>query len=73
MNAATGANNELDATYPPVTINPSQFHGSLHQGKGESDTNCWTVPSEPGFMIRGNTYLKDCCKVTTNFLSLMFF
>ncbi|XP_020688979.1 protein ENHANCED DISEASE RESISTANCE 2-like isoform X1 [Dendrobium catenatum] len=61
--AATGENNELDTTYPPATINPSQFHGSLHQGKGESDTNCWTKPSEPGFMIRGRTYLKDCSKV----------
>ncbi|KAL0916761.1 hypothetical protein M5K25_014297 [Dendrobium thyrsiflorum] len=61
--AATGENNELDTTYPPATISPSQFHGSLHQGKGESDTNCWTKPSEPGFMIRGRTYLKDCSKV----------
>lgn len=59
----TMENNELDTTYPPVTMNPSQFHGSLHQGKGESDTNCWTKPSGPGFMIRGKTYLKDSYKV----------
>lgn len=61
--AATAEKNELDTTIPPITINPSQFHGSLHQGKGESDTNCWTVPSEPRFMIRGKTYLKDFLKV----------
>ncbi|XP_020578361.1 protein ENHANCED DISEASE RESISTANCE 2-like isoform X2 [Phalaenopsis equestris] len=60
--AETGEINELDTTYPPVTINPSQFHGSLLQGKGEADTNCWTKPSEPGFMIRGKSYLKDCSK-----------
>nr|XP_019707974.1 LOW QUALITY PROTEIN: protein ENHANCED DISEASE RESISTANCE 2-like [Elaeis guineensis] len=56
-------NNELNVNFPPITIDPSQFHGSLHQGKGETDTNCWTTPSGQGFMIRGKTYLKDHSKV----------
>lgn len=63
LKKGTMKNNELDSTYPPATLNPSQFYGSLHQGKGESDINCWTSPSGPGFMIRGETYLKDSSKI----------
>lgn len=56
-------NSELDAHTSPITIDPSKFHGSLHQGKGETDTNCWSTPTGQGFMIRGKTYLKDHSKV----------
>lgn len=48
---------------PPITIDPSQFHGSLHKAKDETDSNCWTSPGGKGFMIRGKTYLKDNAKV----------
>ncbi|KAG0466936.1 hypothetical protein HPP92_018516 [Vanilla planifolia] len=61
--AATTEKCELDLNFAPVTINQSQLHGSLHEGKGESDTNCWTKPDGQGFMIRGRTYLKDGVKV----------
>lgn len=47
----------------PVMIDPSQFRGSLRNGKDEADTNCWTCPSGTGFMIRGKNYLKDNSKV----------
>ncbi|KAJ6831262.1 protein ENHANCED DISEASE RESISTANCE 2 isoform X1 [Iris pallida] len=56
-------NSELDSRTSPITIDPSQFHGSLDQGKGKHDTNCWSSPIGQGFMIRGKTYLKDHSKV----------
>lgn len=46
-----------------MPIELSQFCGSLHQGKDDDDINCWTNPGGAGFMIRGNTYLKDYAKV----------
>ncbi|KAA8535290.1 hypothetical protein F0562_030293 [Nyssa sinensis] len=55
---------ELDPNVPQIFLDPSHFHGSMLQGKDESDTNCWTSPSGTGFMIRGKTYLKDNSKVT---------
>lgn len=63
LNAARDANKELDPTVTPMIIDPTQFHGSLHKGKDDTDTNCWTSPSGTGFMIRGKTYLKDNMKV----------
>lgn len=54
---------ELDLEMAPVMIDPSQLHGSLHKGKDDADTNCWTTPSAKGFMIRGKNYLKDNSKV----------
>ncbi|XP_064981512.1 protein ENHANCED DISEASE RESISTANCE 2-like isoform X2 [Musa acuminata AAA Group] len=54
---------ELDANSPSIIIDPSQFHGSMRQGKGETDTNCWSSPSGQGFMIRGKNYLKDYSKI----------
>lgn len=45
-------------------LNPSDFHGTMQQGKDEKDTNCWTSPGGSGFMIRGKTYLKDNTKVS---------
>ncbi|KAI3786911.1 hypothetical protein L1987_40988 [Smallanthus sonchifolius] len=60
---AMDCNNELDPHIDPVTIDPSDFYGSLHKGKGEGDSNCWTSPSGAGFKIRGKTYLKDNAKV----------
>lgn len=60
---ASDANKELDHTANAVIIDPTQFHGSLHKGKDDLDTNCWTSPSGSGFMIRGKTYLKDNIKV----------
>lgn len=61
--AALAASSELDAHSTPIQLDASQFHGSMHKGKDESDTNCWTSPSGQGFMIRGKTYLKDYAKV----------
>ncbi|KDO59377.1 hypothetical protein CISIN_1g0042401mg, partial [Citrus sinensis] len=57
------ANKEFDCSVPPITIDPSQFRGSLHKAKDETDSNCWTSPGGKGFMIRGKTYLKDNAKV----------
>ncbi|XP_010533084.1 PREDICTED: protein ENHANCED DISEASE RESISTANCE 2-like isoform X2 [Tarenaya hassleriana] len=57
------ANNELDACVDPVTIDLSQFQGSLQKGLDDKDSNCWCSPSGMGFMIRGKTYLKDNAKV----------
>ncbi|GAB4828180.1 hypothetical protein Ancab_035097 [Ancistrocladus abbreviatus] len=56
-------NKELVSTVPPVPIYPSLFHGSLHQGRDDNDTNCWSSADDTGFMIRGKTYLKDNSKV----------
>lgn len=61
--SAADANKELDPTVPSINVSPSQFHCSMHQGKDETDSNCWTSPSGTGFMIRGQTYLKDNSKV----------
>lgn len=61
--SAADANKELDSEVAPVMIDPSQFRGSLRNGKDEADTNCWTCPSGTGFMIRGKNYLKDNSKV----------
>ncbi|KAI3771820.1 hypothetical protein L6452_02989 [Arctium lappa] len=60
---AMDANNELDPNVDPATLDPSDFSGSMHQGKGDADTNCWTSPGGNGFKIRGKTYLKDNTKV----------
>lgn len=65
--AAPDANKELDSTIPPMAIDPAQFKGSLHHGKDDNDTNCWTAPSGEGFMIRGKNYLKDNSKVVHSF------
>ncbi|KAA8522910.1 hypothetical protein F0562_009333 [Nyssa sinensis] len=62
--SALDANKELDLNVPQIILDPRHFHASMHQGKDESDTNCWTSPSGTGFMIRGKTYLKDNSKVT---------
>ncbi|RWR91083.1 protein ENHANCED DISEASE RESISTANCE 2 isoform X1 [Cinnamomum micranthum f. kanehirae] len=61
--SALAASSELDAHSTPIQLDASQFHGSMHKGKDESDTNCWTSPSGQGFMIRGKMYLKDYAKV----------
>ncbi|KAK7291984.1 hypothetical protein RIF29_07580 [Crotalaria pallida] len=61
--AAPDLSEELDPHVTPITIHPSDFHGSLHKGKDDNDTNCWTSPSGKGFMIRGKNYLKDNSKV----------
>lgn len=66
--AVTDANKELDCSVPPITIDPSQFNGSLHKAKDATDSNCWSSPSGKGFVIRGKTYLKDNCKVGFAFL-----
>lgn len=60
---SSGPQRELDFAMPAVHIDLSQFHGSMHQGKDENDTNCWTSPHGKGFMIRGKTYLKDSSKI----------
>ncbi|KAG6490697.1 hypothetical protein ZIOFF_052007 [Zingiber officinale] len=54
---------ELDANCPSITIDPRQFHGSMVQGKAQTDTNCWSSPNGHGFMIRGKNYLKDYSKI----------
>uniref|UniRef100_A0A7N0SWV4 START domain-containing protein n=1 Tax=Kalanchoe fedtschenkoi TaxID=63787 RepID=A0A7N0SWV4_KALFE len=61
--SAPDANKELDSRIPPIVIDPTHFKGSLHHGKDDKDTNCWTAPSGEGFMIRGKNYLKDNSKV----------
>ncbi|KAK7840094.1 protein enhanced disease resistance 2 [Quercus suber] len=61
--SAPDANKELDPTVTPISIDPTQCHGSLHKAKDGADTNCWASPSGTGFMIRGKTYLKDNSKV----------
>lgn len=68
LDAVPDANKEFDCSVPPITIDPSQFHGSLHKAKDETDSNCWTSPGGKGFMIRGKTYLKDNAKVVFAFL-----
>ncbi|XP_071696708.1 protein ENHANCED DISEASE RESISTANCE 2-like isoform X2 [Rutidosis leptorrhynchoides] len=60
---ATDTNNELNTNVDPVSVDPNDFHGSMHKAKGESDANCWSSPSGAGFKIRGKTYLKDSAKV----------
>ena len=60
---AINANGELDPLASPLILDPSQFHGSMHEGKSETDTNCWMTPNGTGFMIRGKTYLTDNTKV----------
>ncbi|KAL6012072.1 hypothetical protein ACLOJK_002547 [Asimina triloba] len=62
LGAALVANTELDRQSHPIDADASQFHGSIRQGKDETDANCWTVPNGQGFMIRGKTYLKDLSK-----------
>ncbi|ERN10354.1 hypothetical protein AMTR_s00026p00072550 [Amborella trichopoda] len=61
--AVSDATNQLDIHSNPISIDASQFHGSLHQGKDQTDSNCWTEPGGEGFMIRGKTYLTDFSKV----------
>uniref|UniRef100_A0A803N878 Protein ENHANCED DISEASE RESISTANCE 2 C-terminal domain-containing protein n=2 Tax=Chenopodium quinoa TaxID=63459 RepID=A0A803N878_CHEQI len=60
---ANDASKVLDSAIPPVSIDSSKFNGSLRKGKDDDDTNCWTNPGGAGFMIRGDTYLKDYVKV----------
>lgn len=60
---ANDASKVLDSAIPPVSIDSSKFNGSLRKGKDDDDTNCWTNPGGTGFMIRGDTYLKDYVKV----------
>ncbi|PON44327.1 hypothetical protein TorRG33x02_330920 [Trema orientale] len=60
---ASVTNKELDPNANSTVIDPSQFCGSLHKGKDENDSNCWSSPSGKGFMIRGKSYLKDNAKV----------
>ncbi|GAV83954.1 START domain-containing protein/DUF1336 domain-containing protein [Cephalotus follicularis] len=61
--SAPDANKILDPNVAPVILDPSQFNGSMHKGKDEADSNCWTSPNGAGFMVRGKTYLKDNVKV----------
>lgn len=62
--SAPDTSKELNPDVPPLTLDPSQFHGIMRHGKGEGDSDCWSSPSGSGFMIRGKTYLKDSTKVT---------
>ncbi|KAL3629634.1 hypothetical protein CASFOL_026856 [Castilleja foliolosa] len=55
--------NELNSSVPPISLDPSQFHGSMRKAKDETDKNCWFTPDGSGFMIRGKTYLRDSMKV----------
>ncbi|KAK4431825.1 protein ENHANCED DISEASE RESISTANCE 2-like [Sesamum alatum] len=55
--------NELFSNVPPISLDSSQFHGTMRKAKDESDKNCWSSPDGSGFMIRGKTYLKDNLKV----------
>lgn len=64
MQAAPDLSEELDPRVTPITIDPSNLHGSLRKGKDDNDTSCWNSPSGKGFMIRGKNYLKDNSKVS---------
>ncbi|TXG74582.1 hypothetical protein ES288_1Z031200v1 [Gossypium darwinii] len=61
--AAENASKELDLSVPPIHVDPSQFNSVLHKGKDDADTNCWTSPGGAGFMIRGQTYLKNSANI----------
>ncbi|KAJ4958272.1 hypothetical protein NE237_025383 [Protea cynaroides] len=61
--SVTVTNKELDDHIPPISIDASQYHGSMSQGKDVTDTNCWSFPGGQGFMIRGKTYLQDNSKI----------
>ncbi|KAI3933655.1 hypothetical protein MKW92_053266 [Papaver armeniacum] len=63
-NTAPSSDKELDASISPVSVNAVQVHGSLRVGKDDADADCWTSPDGQGFMIRGQTYLKDSSKIT---------
>nr|XP_019070462.1 protein ENHANCED DISEASE RESISTANCE 2 isoform X2 [Solanum lycopersicum] len=62
--SAPDTSKELNPNVPSLTLDPSQFHGTMRHAKGEGDSDCWSSPSGSGFMIRGKTYLKDSTKVT---------
>nr|DAD27336.1 TPA_asm: hypothetical protein HUJ06_028804 [Nelumbo nucifera] len=62
-NSVSVGSSVLDDHTSPINIDASQFHGSMCQGKDETDTNCWTSPGGQGFMIRGKMYLQDNSKV----------
>ncbi|CAL5006027.1 unnamed protein product [Urochloa decumbens] len=54
---------ELVTNSSPVTVDPSDFHGTLRRAKSENDPNSWSAPGGEKFMIRGKTYLTDYAKV----------
>ncbi|XP_047307749.1 protein ENHANCED DISEASE RESISTANCE 2-like isoform X2 [Impatiens glandulifera] len=62
-NSAKDLGTELDLNVSPAILDPSQYHGTMRQGKDDNDYNSWTSPNGAGFMIRGKTYLKDNAKV----------
>ncbi|KAG5593615.1 hypothetical protein H5410_034847 [Solanum commersonii] len=62
--SAPDTSKELNPDVPSLTLDPSQFHGTMRHAKGEGDSDCWSSPSGSGFVIRGKTYLKDSTKVT---------
>ncbi|KAI3913666.1 hypothetical protein MKX01_035862 [Papaver californicum] len=62
-NTTPSSNKELDASISRVSVNAIQVHGSLREGKDDIDADCWTSPDGQGFMIRGQTYLKDYSKI----------
>lgn len=57
------ASKEFDTSVDPIALDPTQYHGSMHQGKDGADGDCWTSPDGAGFKIRGKTYLKDNNKI----------
>ena len=61
--SALDISKEFDPDVSSTIVHPSQFSSSLHKGKDENDTNCWTSPGGSGFMIRGKNYLRDHSKV----------
>ncbi|KAL2929930.1 Protein ENHANCED DISEASE RESISTANCE 2-like [Bienertia sinuspersici] len=61
--AADDASRVFESATPSVPLATSQFCSSLREGKDDDDINCWTNPGGSGFMIRGQTYLKDYAKV----------
>ncbi|XP_074371561.1 protein ENHANCED DISEASE RESISTANCE 2-like isoform X3 [Apium graveolens] len=57
------ASKELDTSVDPIALDPTQYQGSMRQGKDGADGDCWTSPDGAGFKIRGKTYLKDNTKI----------
>ncbi|RCV31253.1 hypothetical protein SETIT_6G161800v2 [Setaria italica] len=60
---ALAETSELVTSSSPVSVDPSQFHGTLRRAKSENDPNSWSAPGGEKFMIRGKTYLTDYTKV----------
>ncbi|CAH9084063.1 unnamed protein product [Cuscuta epithymum] len=51
------------STNSTLSLSPRYFYGTMKQGKDVNDLSCWNSPGGLGFMIRGESYLRDNRKV----------